>query len=405
MTNTPEPTQQTNPEAASEKNLELAHLDDELTEEQRWRLILGRYAERQFPLSKKLVAADGALAFLYDREHQARGAYGHQTSGSGAGRSAGFGESAPYIVDWLDTVRQVFPKETCEVVTHHALDKYGLTEVLNDPDVLAAMAPTTELAKTLLLTSRHASVTVVPGIRRVIAAVVAELTKKLSEPVRQAVTGRVERFKHSPLPVATNFDVWGTIKANLRHYDPASQRIVVQHPKFFARNALAVQWDIILLIDQSGSMAGSVLHAAVLAGILAGVPSYRLKIVVFDTACVDLTGLNADPVELLMKVQLGGGTDIGQAVRFAAGLVERPDKTVVALISDFYEGGSPGALLRAVQSLIEDRVTMIGLAALDEDCAVAYDKTMAASLVELGMPVAALTPRQLAHWLGEVTGR
>jgi Mg-chelatase subunit ChlD len=232
--------------------------------------------------------------------------------------------------------------------------------------------------------------------------VVEEIRRKLESEVRQTLAGRLNRFRHSPLAVAQNFDAAGTVRRNLKHYDAASKRLVLEELRFFERNSRRLPWDIILCIDQSGSMADSVIHSAVMAGILAGLPAFRVKIVVFDTQIVDLSEHADDPVEVLMRVQLGGGTDIARAVRYCAQLVENPHRTVLVLLTDFCEGGSPGDLVRAVRALAEARITLLGLAALDGQAHPVYDRQMAERLAECGMEIAALTPQQLAQWLVKV---
>jgi len=117
---------------------------------------------------------------------------------------------------------------------------------------------------------------------------------------------------------------------------------------------------------------------------------------------VDLSDRIGDPVDLLLSVQLGGGTDIGKAITYCEGVVSQPSRTVVALISDFEEGGSPSVLIRAVRRLAEARVTLIGLAALDESATPVFDRAMAARLADAGMAIAALTPDRFAEWLAGI---
>ncbi|WP_421742579.1 VWA domain-containing protein [Cellulomonas sp.] len=375
----------------------------------RWRLVLGRYADGRLPAAEDPNGSryEAALDYLYGREYAGRG--GRADDGAeGPGQALGPGSldpSAPSIVDWLGEVRELFPRETVETIERHALDRYGLTELVSDPEVLARIEPSEALLKTLLSLKGQLNPAVLGEVRRVVRAVVEDLRRRLENEIRQALTGRVSQHRHSPHAVAANFDPRGTIRANLRHWDADSRRIVVERPLFFQRNTRRIPWDVVLLVDQSGSMVGSVIHSAVMAGILAGLPAYRLRLVVFDTSVVDLTDLAGDPVELLMTVQLGGGTDIAQAVTYAEQAIENPDRAVVVLVSDFCEGGAPSRLVAAVRRLVEARVTTIGLAALDGTAHPSYDRKMAQQLADVGMPVAALTPGRLAEWLAEVTAR
>jgi Mg-chelatase subunit ChlD len=371
----------------------------------RWRLVLGRYSQQRLPEP----GADGqryerALEYLYGREYAGRG--GRPDGGDPQEPRAGsLDPSAPSIVDWLGEVRELFPSETVQIIERHALDRYGLTELVSDPEVLARIEPSESLLKTLLSLKGQLNPTVLHEVRRIVRAVVDDLRKRLENEVRQAFTGRLSQHRHSPLAVAANFDPRGTIRANLRHWDPDAMRLVVERPLFFQRNTRRIPWEVVLVVDQSGSMAGSVIHSAVMAGILAGLPSYRLRLVVFDTSVVDLTDIADDPVELLMSVQLGGGTDIARAVTYAEQLIDNPGRAVMVLVTDFCEGGPPSALVAAVRRLVEARVTTIGLASLDGSEHPAYDKQMADRLADAGMSIAALTPGRLAEWLAEVTAR
>jgi Mg-chelatase subunit ChlD len=368
----------------------------------RWRLVLGKYADHRFRLQNNPGGLEGinarmdkALDFLYGREYKGRGLREEATPGS-------LDASQPSLVTWLGEVRELFPQDTIEVIEKHALDRYGLTELVTDPQALARMEPNQELLKTLLSLRGHLKGDVLVMARRIIKQVVEEIKRKLESEVRQALSGRLNRFRHSPIASCQNFDARGTIRANLKNFDQTRQQLVIENLKFFERNTRRLPWDIILCIDQSGSMADSVIHSAVMAGILAGLPSFRVKIVVFDTAIVDLSGYADDPVEVLMRVQLGGGTDIGQAVRYSSQLVENPHRTVFVLISDFCEGASPAELVRAVKKMSEARVRLLGLASLDSQAFPMYDREMAERLAACGMEIAALTPQKLAHWLVKV---
>jgi uncharacterized protein with von Willebrand factor type A (vWA) domain len=376
----------------------------------RWRLVLGRYSEQRLPAPSTDEGArrEAALDYLYGREYSGRGARPGDGTGDDGPPPLGPGSldpSAPSIVDWLGEVRELFPVETVEVVEKHALDRYGLTELVSDPEVLARLEPSQELLATLLSLKGQLDPRVLGEVRRIVRRVVDDLRRRLETEVRRSLAGRLNQHRHSPVPLSTSFDPRGTVRANLKNFDVERQQIVVAAPKFFERNTRRIPWEVVLVVDQSGSMVGSVIHSAVMAGILAGLPSYRLKLVVFDTSVVDLTDLAGDPVELLMTVQLGGGTDIAQAVRYAEQVIEHPHRAVVVLVTDFCEGGSPAALVGAVRRLVEARVTTIGLASLDGTAHPYYDKQMAGSLADVGMEIAALTPGQLAEWLARVTAR
>ena len=366
---------------------------------ERWRLVLGRYAENRLGGTVgRGTRLDGALDYLYGREYRGRG-----LREGGAGKGPGsLDPSQLTLVTWLGEVRELFPAETVEVIEKHALERYGLTELVTDPRALERMQPNQQLLRTLLALRSHLRGEVLQMARRIVRQVVEEIRRRLESEVRQALAGRLNRLRHSPMAIAQNFDARGTIRRNLEHYDRERAQLVVEELRFFERNARRLPWDVILCVDQSGSMADSVIHSAVMAGILAGLPAFRVKIVVFDTEIVDLSDHADDPVETLMRVQLGGGTNIGKAMRYCAQQVENPHRTVLVLVSDFCEGAPPGELLRAVQQLAEARVKLLGLASLDDQAQPSYDHAMAQALAERGMEIAALTPRKLAHWLVKV---
>ncbi|MCL2090477.1 MAG: VWA domain-containing protein [Micrococcales bacterium] len=381
----------------------------------RWRLVLGRYSERSLGgLGCGAERMGAALDELYGRAYQDRGVRGDGDGGPGSG--AGLGASAPYLVEWLGEVRELFPQRTVEVIEKHAIDRFGLTELVTDPETLARLEPNEDLLRTVLTLKGLMSPPALAVARRIVAQVVDELMRRIRQEIAPTLTGRLNRFAHSPVAVAANFDPVGTIRANLKHTrlrsaEPVDQttrdtdrhRLVIEKALFFERNSPRLPWDVIVCVDQSGSMVGSVIHSAVTAAILAGLPWFRLRLVVFDTSVVDLTDHVDDPLEVLMTVQLGGGTDITQAVRYCSTLVENPHRTAFVLVTDFCEGASATELVAQVRQMAESRVTMIGLAALDYDAPPHYDKHIAAECVDAGMPVACLTPADLASWLVEVT--
>jgi len=332
------------------------------------------------------------LEYLYGREYEGRGVRKEPASGS-------LDPSQLTLVTWLNEVRELFPQDTVEVIEKHALDRYGLTELVTDPKTLERLEPNQDLLRTLLTLRGHLHGQVMEIARRIVKQVIEDIRRRLEPEVRRTLAGRLNRFRHSPLLVAQNFDALGTVRANLRHFDVERRKLAVERLKFFERNSRRLPWHIVLCIDQSGSMADSVIHSAVMAGILAGLPAFRVKVVVFDTEVVDLSEHADDPVEILMKVQLGGGTHIARAVRYCAQLIENPHRTVFVLVTDFCEGAPPGDLVRAVSALAEARVKLLGLAALDGQAHPVYDRQMAERLAGCGMEIAALTPQRLAQWL------
>jgi Mg-chelatase subunit ChlD len=366
----------------------------------RWRLVLGRYAGEPLGgggLSGRQLRMEHALDFLYSREYQGRG----QRDDPHDLREGSLDPSQIAIPEWLSEVRELFPRETVEVLERHALERYGLRELVTDPEVLRKLEPSMDLLRVLLSFRGQLKGRVLDEARRLIRQVVEEIKARIEPEIRNAFVGRIDRFRRSRLQVARNLDWRGTIRRNLKHWDPERRQLLVEEIRFFSRRERRLPWTLVLCVDQSGSMAGSVIHSAVMAGILAGLPLLKVKLVVFDTSVVDLSGYVDDPVEVLMSVQLGGGTDIGKAMAYCESLVEDPGRTVVVLVSDFCEGAAPGPLLATCRRLAEARVRLLGLAALDPEANPFYDRAMAERLAATGMEIAALTPRRLAQWLAK----
>lgn len=384
----------------------------------RWRLVLGRFSEQHLPPPAPGSEArrEAALDFLYGREYEGRGlrSRGGRPVGRGTGDEAGAdparaGESSGtldptqlQVPHWINEVRDLFPREATEVIEKHALDRYGLTELLQDRATLEKLEPNLDLLKSILLLRSRLSADVLEAVRRIIRKVTDELRRRLESDVRRALLGRRNLFRHSPQKHAASFDWRGTLRRNLRHYDPEARRLVLRDPRFFARNQRFLPWRIILCVDQSGSMVSSVIHSAVMASIFCALPAFEVRLVAFDTSIVDLSEQAADSVETLLKVQLGGGTDIGSALTYAEQLVDNPHRTILVLVSDFMEGADPKVLLATVTRLREAGVKLLGLAALDDTARPHYDLVMAQQLADLGMDVAALTPNRLAEWIGRV---
>ncbi|SEJ07793.1 MULTISPECIES: VWA domain-containing protein [unclassified Variovorax] len=361
---------------------------------QRWRLLLGDPAEAACGgLSADAQAADAALDWLYGRDSD-RASRGE--------RSAGLGPSALSTPDWINTIHTLFPKEVIERLEQDAVERYGIDEVVTNLEVLERIEPSESLLRAVLHTKHLMNPEVLAAARKLVAEVVRRIMEKLATEVRQAFSGSRDRRRRSRMKIARNFDFKQTLAANLHRYDPERRKLYVERPVFISRTRRhAEPWDIILLIDQSGSMVDSVIHSAVMAACLWQLPGMRTRLVAFDTAVVDLTADVSDPVELLMKVQLGGGTDIAKAVGYAQSLIANPSRSIVVLVSDFYEGANPHELVRRVKALVESGAKVLGLAALDSKAEPNYDREMAARLVREGAQIGAMTPGQLAGWLAE----
>ena len=365
----------------------------------KWRLILGKYSSEQLPFDDdgtgiRYVELEDVLDFLYSREYGEEDGVRQQTGGSGG--------SSFTVSEWINKIRGLFPKETVEIMEKQALDRYGMTELLTDKDVLARLEPNQELLKTILQLKGSMNQDVLAEVKKIIRHVVDDLTKKLEQDIRQSIIGRVDRNRTSPVKSSRNFDIKKTIAKNLKNYDRENKRLVLERVYFNARVKKYNTWRVIIAVDESGSMMDSVIHSAVMAGIFAALPMLDTKLVIFDTNVVDLSGYVDDPVETLMSVQLGGGTDIGKAVGYCDTLIDNPDRTIVVLITDLYEGGNVGNLYAATRGIIEAGSKMIVLTALDMNANPNYNRNVAADMVRLGANVAAMTPNQLAEWVADI---
>jgi len=364
----------------------------------RWRLVLGKAAEEldaRAGCTADDLAADASLGWLYDRGSDLE-------DRDVRGREGGAGASSLSVPDWLNAVHKLFPKETIERLERDAVEKYQIHEVVTNPEVLKRIEPSETLLRAVLLTKHLMSPEVLAMARELVAKVIRKLMEKLARKVRQSFHGSRTR-RRSRIHIAKNFDAKATLKKNLGTYSPKEKKLLyIREPLFISRTRKHMErWQIILLVDESGSMMSSVIHSAVTAACLWGLPGTKTHLCIFDTQVVDLTERITDPVEVLMKVQLGGGTDIGKAVAYAQGLVESPRRTIVVLVTDFYEGASGSVLISRVKALCDQGCTVLGLAALDEQANPSYDKDMARSLVNVGAHIGAMTPGQLVQFIAE----
>lgn len=377
--------------------------DKDMLALQRWRLVLGRFSEPSLGGcgGGKYGRMDRALDFLYGREYGGRGIRTDDGRPS-HDRRGGTGASAMILPEWLAEVRELFPQDTVEIVERHALERYNMTELVTDPEVLSKLEPNYELLKTILTFRGMMKGDVLELARSIVRKIIDDLRRKLDKEVRRRLWGHLNRLHHSPLKVAKNLDVRRTIRTNLKNYDAKNKRIILERLHFFSRVERHNPWHIIMAVDCSGSMMDSIIHSAVMAGIFNGLPSMRVNLIAFDTDIVDFTEQIDDPVELLMSVHMGGGTDIGKAIRYCETLVQQPTRTIVLVVTDFFEGGPRENMLGSIKRLREAGVRVLGLAALDSQAKPVYDKEMAQRCVDAGAEVAALTPQRLAAWMEQV---
>ncbi len=358
----------------------------------RWRLILGSESQRQFDamggvaLNEEEFLMDQALAAIY----------------SGPGESfgrAGKGPSSPHISKWLGDLRKLFDSEIVAVVQNDAIERKGLKQLLLEPELLETLEPDLGMAATLLMLKDQIPKKSKESARRFIRHIVERINKMLENDVRRAVTAALNRRAHSPLPSVSAIDFPMTIRRNLKNFNSGLGTIVPEKVWFFDRSSRVNRWNVILDIDQSGSMGQSVIYSSIMACILASMTAVQTHVVAFDTQIMDLTHLCQDPVDLLFGFQMGGGTDIAKSIAYCQTLVESPGKTLFFLISDLMEGGNRAALLRRLEEMKADGVTVIVLLAIQDGGKPCYDEQTAQRIAGMGIPCFACTPEKLPQLL------
>lgn len=360
----------------------------------RWRLVLGKDAEAS---GLRLAqgggggggedqrGAEAALSFVYGESH-----------GGGAK------ESQLTVPKWIDQVNELFPKQAREVLEREMIQKKGIAQILDQPDLLDRIEPNVELVKTLLTHKDLLTPKTRILARKVIDKVVQDLKRKLEIRVEQSITGALRKDRHSPRRVFRNLDLKTTLRRNLRHWNHERRKLFVDRIFFYAAEKNKRPWHVIVCVDQSGSMLESAIFSAVMASIFAELPGVKTSLVLFDTQVVDLTDRVGAPVDVLLSVQLGGGTDITKGLEYCSGLVREPARTIIVLITDFYEGRPEADLVRVVARLAGADVRMIGLGALGYDAQPQYNRATAKKLRKVGMDILSCTPEKLADCMGEI---
>ncbi|MEV7612299.1 VWA domain-containing protein [Streptomyces sp. NPDC089799] len=341
-------------------------------------------------LSGRDAAMDAALGALYGDTGGSGGTGGKARRGGE--RSAGLGGSAPSVARWLGDIRSYFPASVVQVMQRDAIDRLGLSAMLLEPEMLEAVEPDVHLVGTLLSLSKAMPETTRTTARAVVRKVVEQLEQKLAGRTRSTLTGALDRSARTSRPRHRDIDWDRTIRANLGNYLPEHRTVVPERLIGHGRASRSVRKEVVLCIDQSGSMAASVVYASVFGAVLASMRSLATRLVVFDTSVVDLTDRLDDPVDVLFGTRLGGGTDINRALAYCQSRITRPADTVVVLISDLYEGGIRNEMLGRVAAMKAAGVQFVALLALSDEGAPSYDREHAAALAALGAPAFACTP-------------
>ncbi|MDI9913906.1 VWA domain-containing protein [Rhodococcus sp. IEGM 1379] len=357
----------------------------------RWRLMLGESADESLgglgqPGDNQM---DAALAALYDNSGPKKGSR----------RSAGLGASAPKVARWLGDIRTYFPSTVVQVMQKDAIDRLGLTHLLLEPELLDAVEPDVHLVGTLLSLNQVMPDASKATARMVVGKVVREVEERIAQKTKAAVTGALNRSARTSNPALRDIDWNRTIAANLKHYLPEYRTVLPERLIGYGRKSTSVQRDVVLAIDQSGSMASSVVYASVFGAVLASMRALKTSLVVFDTAVVDLTAKLSDPVDVLFGTQLGGGTDINRAIAYSQSLITRPSESMFVLISDLYEGGIRNEMLRRMAAMKTAGVQVVVLLALSDDGAPSFDHDNATALGALGIPAFACTPDKFPELL------
>jgi Mg-chelatase subunit ChlD len=361
---------------------------------ERWRLLLGGDDAdgTGVELSDRALAMDRAMAALYD-------------GARGSGRRAGLGASAPNAARWLGDIREYFPTSVVRVMQKDAIERLGMARLLLEAEMLSAIEPDISLVTTLMSLSGVIPQKAKATARQIVERIVRDLQRRLDAPMRQAVAGALKRSTRTRRPRHNEIDWNRTIRANLKHYQAQYQTIVPETRIGYGRKRNELR-TIIVCIDQSGSMGESVVYSGIFGAVLASIPALRTHVVTFDTSVVDLTEKLSDPVDVLMGVQLGGGTDINQALKYCQGLITTPRDTVLVLITDLYEGGNVQEMLKRAAAISGSGVRMVTLLALADTGAPGFDEKNAAAFATMGVPSFACTPDKFPEMMAaSIQGR
>ena len=361
------------------------------TRERRWRLVLGAEADDALGgLGGADLGMDRALSALY---------------GVSGDRRGGLGRSAPSVARWLGDIRKYFPSTVVQVMQHDAVHRLNIAALLAEPELLETVEPNVEMVSTLIGLGKAIPQSSKASARALVRKVVDEIERRIAEKTKSAVGAALDRAARTHRPRPADIDWNTTIARNLRNYLPEQKTIVPERIVGYGRRSQVVSKDIVLAIDQSGSMAQSIVYSSIFGAVLATMRSVRTSMVVFDTEVVDLTDKLDDPVDVLFGTALGGGTDINRAVGYCQGLITRPTDSIFVLISDLYEGGVREELLRRVAAMQGAGVQVIVLLALSDEGAPAFDHDIAGALATMGIPAFACTPDAFPELLALAVNR
>lgn len=363
----------------------------------RWRLILGSFSNLE--IDNEYSEIDETLNFLYDREYTQNGGYSLDNFNNSNSSKE---KSALTVPKWISKVKKLFPKETVEIMQKQALEKYKLTEILTDENILKEIEPNIELLKNILTFKDMMSQNVKKLAYDIVKKTLEEIKNKMEVEIKKVFYGKKLPNSNTTNKIFKNLDIKKTIRYNLKNYDIKNKTIFTDK-LFFNQNIKKYNpYNIIILIDESGSMLDSVIYSSIMASIFANLPYLSIKLAIFDISVVDLSEHIKEPIDILFKVQLGGGTNIAQALEYAKKITVAPDKTIVLLISDLFDSNDYKLMYKNANDIIESGSKLIVLTALDYNANSIYDKEAARYFSKIGAKVGALTPSKLSKWISDI---
>lgn len=363
----------------------------------RWRLILGSFSNLE--IDNEYSEIDETLNFLYDREYTQNGGYSLDNFNNSNSSKE---KSALTVPKWISKVKKLFPKETVEIMQKQALEKYKLTEILTNENILKEIEPNIELLKNILTFKDMMSQNVKKLAYDIVKKTLEEIKNKMEVEIKKVFYGKKLPNSNTTNKIFKNLDIKKTIRYNLKNYDIKNKTIFTDK-LFFNQNIKKYNpYNIIILIDESGSMLDSVIYSSIMASIFANLPYLSIKLVIFDISVVDLSEHIKEPIDILFKVQLGGGTNIAQALEYAKKITFAPDKTIVLLISDLFDSNDYKLMYKNANDIIESGSKLIVLTALDYNANSIYDKEAARYFSKIGAKVGALTPSKLSKWISDI---
>ncbi|WP_207837348.1 VWA domain-containing protein [Williamsia soli] len=358
----------------------------------RWRMVVGTQADDALgrPGGGQMQEMDRSLAALYEAP---------------GGRRGGLGGSAPSVARWLGDIRKYFPSNVVQVMQRDAVDRLGIAALLAEPELMDTVEANIDMVSTLISLGKAIPETSRASARALVRKVVDDVERRIADQTRAAITGALNRAATTHRPRPADIDWNRTIAKNLKHYLPEYRTVIPHQLVGHGRRSAQLGRDVVVAIDQSGSMAASIVYASIFGAVLASMRSIRTSLVLFDTEVVDLTDELDDPVEVLFGATLGGGTDINQAIAYCQGLITRPTESIFVLISDLYEGGLRDTMLARVAAMSAAGITVVVLLALSDEGAPAFDRDIALALADMGIPAFACTPDAFPELLAVAIGR